>query len=77
MEQEAVEAFVRFYLSEDLIGDDEFLLDVGYVPAPEPIREANRLCLTQRVAGTAFGGHFSGLSAEEITEKFLAHCGMR
>ncbi len=77
LEQEAVEAFVRFYLSEDLIGDDEFLLDVGYVPAPEAIREANRLCLTQRVVGTAFGGHFSGLSAEEITEKFLAHCGMR
>jgi len=75
-EREAVDAFVRFYLSEDLIGDEEFMLDVGYVPVPEEIREANRVCFEDRVPGTAFDGRFSGLSPEEITDKFLAHCGL-
>lgn len=77
LELEAVEAFVRFYLSEELIGDDEFMGDVGYVPAPEEVREANRLCLAKRVTGTAFDGRFSDLSSEEIVQKFLAHCGRR
>lgn len=75
-EREAVDAFLRFYLSEDVIGDEEFMLDVGYVPAPDEIREANRVCFEDRVPGTAFDGRFSGLSPDEILDKFLAHCGL-
>ncbi len=73
-QREAVAAFVDFYLSEEVIGSEDFLLDVGYVPISEDLRDAVRSCWEGRITGTAFDGQFSGLSLDEIAEKYEAFC---
>jgi phosphate transport system substrate-binding protein len=73
-ERAAVAAFVDFYLSEDVIGSDDFMLDVGYVTIPEDLREDTRSCWENRITGTAFGGQIAGLSPDEILDKYTEHC---
>jgi len=73
-ERDAVADFVGFYLDEERIGDEEFMLDVGYIPVTRRLREAVRSCWTQRVPGTAFDGAFGGLTSLEIARKYSGHC---
>jgi phosphate transport system substrate-binding protein len=68
-----VQALMAFYLDEKRIGNREFMLDVGYVPASARLRDASRAILTGKITGTAFGGTFAGLSAKVIAEKYTAH----
>jgi phosphate transport system substrate-binding protein len=72
--RKAVDDFVRFYLSEPIVGNREFMLDVGYIPVTRRLREAARSCWEKRITGTAFGGQFGGLSAQQIGEKYARHC---
>lgn len=74
-QREAIDAFVDFYLSENIIGNESFIQDVGYVNVPAELREAARQCWDKRVAGTAFGGTIGGLNGEQITELYTKHCG--
>jgi phosphate transport system substrate-binding protein len=73
-ERTAVAAFLDFYLSEDIIGSDDFMLDVGYVTIPEDLREDTRSCWENRITGTAFDGQIAGLSPDEILDKYTEHC---
>lgn len=70
----AVDGYVDFYLSESILGSREFMLDVGYVPITRRLREAARSCWDKRIPGSAFGGEFGGLTAQEISQKYSAHC---
>ncbi len=71
----AVSAFVDFFLTEDILGNEEFMQDIGYVNIPEELREAARECWQKRVTGTAFGGTVSGLTGEEVRQLYEKHCG--
>ncbi len=71
----AVAQFMDFYLSEEILGNPEFMQDVGYINVPRRLRQAARSCWENRVTGTAFGGTISGLNGEEITRLYTAHCG--
>jgi phosphate transport system substrate-binding protein len=73
-QRKAVADFLGFYLSEKIVGNQEFMLDVGYVPITRRLREGARSCWDKRVTGTAFGGEFGGLTAREIAEKYTRHC---
>lgn len=73
-ERSAVQELLDFYLAEERIGNREFMLDVGYIPVTRRLREAARSCWGKRVPGTAFGGEFGGLSAQEIADKYSSHC---
>ncbi len=75
-EREAVDAFVDFYLRDDVFADEDFMLDVGYVPVSEELVEATRTCWEERVPGTAFDGQFAGLTLSEIADRYLAHCSL-
>jgi len=75
-EREAVDAFVDFYLTDEIFGSEEFLLDVGYIRLARPLREATRTCWEERVLGTAFAGEFAGLAPDEIARRYKAHCGV-
>ncbi|MFB6285457.1 MAG: phosphate ABC transporter substrate-binding protein PstS family protein [Candidatus Bipolaricaulia bacterium] len=68
-----VQNYVNFFLDEQRIGSQEFVLDVGYVTASETLREASRQCWENRVTGTAFGGSLPG-SGKEIREAYTSHC---
>jgi len=68
-----VQALMNFYLDEKRIGNREFLLDVGYVPAARRLREASRAIFAGKIVGTAFGGTFAGMTAQQIAEKYTAH----
>lgn len=70
-----VQAFVNFYLSEEVIGDHEFMLDVGYLPIPFELREASRAVWTNRITGTAFGGTITGFTIDDIARMYRAHAG--
>lgn len=72
----AVADFVSFYLGEERIGNDEFMLDVGYVPVTRRLREAVRTCWEDRVIGTAFDGDFGGMTSRELAAKYGSHCGL-
>lgn len=74
-QRRAVAEFVDFYLKEDLLGDPEFMQDVGYINIPLRLRQAARSCWQKRVTGTAFGGTISGLDGDEIARRYTAHCG--
>lgn len=74
-QREAVDAFIDFYLGEDILGNEEFMQDVGYINIPEELRQAARQCWDKRVTGTAFGGTISGLDGEKIRELYESHCG--
>lgn len=74
-ERDAVGAFVDFYLAEERIGREAFLLDVGYVPAETSLRAAARRCWNEQITGSAFGGTFARLGAEIIGGQYLEHCG--
>lgn len=71
-----VDEFVRFYLSEEIIGDQEFMLDVGYLPVGLELREAARRIWTNRIVGTAFGGTITGLNPEQIAQLYRKHAGL-
>jgi phosphate transport system substrate-binding protein len=75
-EREAVDAFVDFYLTDEMFANEEFLLDVGYIRLARPLREAVRACWEKRVLGTAFDGEFAGLELKEIAQGYQAHCGV-
>ncbi len=68
-----VQALMEFYLDEKRIGNREFMLDVGYVPAQRRLRDASRAILTSKIVGSAFGGEFGGLTAAAIAEKYQMH----
>lgn len=59
-ERPLVDQFVRFYLSEEVIGDPEFMLDVGYLPVGVELREAARRIWTNRSPGRRSGGRSPG-----------------
>lgn len=71
-----VAAFVDFLLRDDIIGSEEFMLDVGYLPAYATLLEATRAVWANRKVGTAFGGEFAGLPADEIIARYRAHAGL-
>lgn len=75
-ERPLVDQFVRFYLSEEVIGDPEFMLDVGYLPVGVELREAARRIWTNRIPGTAFGGTITGFTPEEIAQLYRKHAGL-
>ena len=68
-----VQALMSFYLDEKRIGNREFMLDVGYVPAVRRLRDAARAILAAKTTGTAFGGDFGGMDAKTIATKYTAH----
>lgn len=68
-----VQDLMAFYLDEKRIGNREFMLDVGYVPAQRRLRDASRAILAGKIAGSAFGGDFGHLDAKTIAEKYQAH----
>ncbi len=74
-QREAVDAFVDFYLDENILGNEEFIQDVGYINIPEELRKAARQCWDNRVTGTAFGGTISGLDGEKLRGLYESHCG--
>ncbi|MBI3961721.1 MAG: PstS family phosphate ABC transporter substrate-binding protein [Deinococcus sp.] len=63
-----VSAFVDFYLSEEILGNEIFMSDVGYVILPEEARELTRRCWANRVTGTAFAGNFAEFAGQNITD---------
>ncbi len=71
-----VQAFVNFYLSEEVIGDPEFMLDVGYHSISFELREAARAIWTNRITGTAFGGTIVGFTPAEIVQMYRRHAGL-
>ncbi len=75
-ERPLVDQFVRFYLSEEIIGDQEFMLDVGYLPVGPELREAARRIWTNRITGTAFGGTITGFTPEQIAQLYRKHAGL-
>lgn len=70
-----VQQFVSFYLSEEVVADPEFLLDVGYLPISAELREASRRIWTNRITGTAFGGTITGFTPDDIARLYRAHAG--
>ncbi len=70
-----VQRFVSFYLSEEVIGDHEFMLDVGYLPVSLELREAARQIWTNRITGTAFGGTITGFTPADIARLYRKHAG--
>jgi phosphate transport system substrate-binding protein len=64
---------MNFYLDEKRIGNREFMLDVGYVPATRKLRDASRAILAGKITGTAFGGTFAGMSSQQIIDKYTTH----
>ncbi len=74
-ERPAVDDFINFYLDEARLGNQQFMLNkAGYLPVPREVREEARTCWKKRIAGTAFGGNYSGLSLPEIRKKYGEHC---
>lgn len=71
-----VEAFVAYYLSEEVIGSEEFMLNVGFLPPSAELRKAAREIWAKRRTGTAFGGGISGRTLEELAELYKAHAGL-
>ncbi len=72
-EKAEVQALMEFYLDEKRIGNREFMLDVGYVPAQRRLRDASRAILAGKIPGTAFAGDFGHLTPALIAEKYQAH----
>ena len=68
-----VTALMEFFLDEKRIGNREFMLDIGYVPANRKLRDASRAILAGKITGTAFGGSFAGLTSQAIVDKYSAH----
>ena len=75
-ERPMVADFVDFYLSEGRIGNEEFLLDVGYVTAARQLREAARQCWEDRTTGSAFDGDFPAGDSQLIRDLYTDHCGL-
>lgn len=74
-ERPAVDEFIKFYLAEERLGNQQFMLNkAGYLPVPREVREEARTCWAKRIIGTAFGGNYSGLSLTEIRNKYKEHC---
>lgn len=74
-ERPAVDEFIKFYLDESRLGNQQFMLNkAGYLPAPRAVRDAARLCWEKRITGTAFGGNYSALSLTDIRNKYNEHC---
>lgn len=74
-ERPAVDEFINFYLAEERLGNQQFMLNkAGYLPVPREVREEARTCWKKRITGTAFGGNYSGLSLSDIRKKYGEHC---
>ena len=71
----AVATFVDFLLQKEVVGSEEFMLDVGYVPAYPELLKAARQIWAKRRSGTAFAGQITGLGPAELLAKYLAHAG--
>lgn len=71
-----VRAFVDFYLGEEVIGNREFMLDVGYLPISLELRQAARAIWTRRITGTAFGGTITGFTPADIARLYRRHAGL-
>lgn len=68
-----VQALMEFFLDEKRIGNREFMLDIGYVPAQRRLRDASRAILAGKITGTAFAGEFGHLTAADIADKYQKH----
>ncbi|MDW8031603.1 MAG: PstS family phosphate ABC transporter substrate-binding protein [Candidatus Bipolaricaulota bacterium] len=74
-ERPAVDEFINFYLAEERLGNQLFMLNkAGYLPVPREVREEARTCWNKRITGTAFGGEYSGLSLQGLRKKYGEHC---
>lgn len=74
-ERPAVDEFINFYLAEERLGNQLFMLNkAGYLPVPREVREEARTCWKKRITGTAFGGEYSGLSLQDLRKKYGEHC---
>jgi phosphate transport system substrate-binding protein len=73
MDRPEVAALMNFLVDEKRIGNREFMLDVGYIPAQRRLRDASRAIVAGKITGTAFGGDFGHLTAAVIAEKYQAH----
>jgi phosphate transport system substrate-binding protein len=72
-ERAEVQQLMTFFLDEKRIGNREFMLTVGYVPASKRLRDAARAIFAGRITGTAFGGTFAGLTSQRIVEQYTGH----
>lgn len=74
-ERPAVDEFIKFYLDESRLGNQQFMLNkTGYLPVPRDVRDEARTCWNKRITGSAFGGNYSNLSLAEIRKKYSEHC---
>ncbi|MCS6936623.1 MAG: PstS family phosphate ABC transporter substrate-binding protein [Candidatus Bipolaricaulota bacterium] len=74
-ERPLVDEFIRFYLDEARLGNQDFMLNkAGYMPVPRDVRDEARTCWSKRITGSAFGGQYAGLSLQQIRAKYGQHC---
>lgn len=66
-ERAPVAAFVDFYMSDSIIGNSDFMNDVGYVVLPAETAAASRACWNARKTGTTFD--VPGTVAERMAAK--------
>lgn len=71
--RDAVDDFVDFYVSNNVLPDADFMADVGYVALGQEAVELTQLCWHNRVRGTAFSGPEPGLTVTEILKR--KNCG--
>lgn len=73
MDRPEVAALMEFLVDEKRIGNREFMLDVGYIPAQRRLRDATRAIVSNKITGTAFAGEFGKMTAAMIAEKYQTH----
>jgi phosphate transport system substrate-binding protein len=73
LDRPEVAALMEFLVDEKRIGNREFMLDVGYIPAQRRLRDATRAIVSNKITGTAFAGEFGKMTAAMIAEKYQAH----
>lgn len=73
LDRPEVAALMEFMVDEKRIGNREFMLDVGYIPAQRRLRDATRAIVSNKITGTAFAGEFGKMTAAMIAEKYQTH----
>lgn len=73
LDRPEVQALMSFFVDEKRIGNREFMLDIGYIPAQRRLRDATRAIVAGKITGTAFAGDFGHLTAALIAEKYQVH----
>lgn len=70
-----VRAFLEFVLGEEIAGNPEFMLDVGYVPLSPKLLAATRKILAETRVGTAFPA--GTVSPAELLALYLRHADLK